>query len=169
MEIFEDARTVSRADLAAWLRQMAGQLESDGKVRFGAAGVVTVGDEVHCELEIESSGSEMSIEIEFSWKGAAASGEAKVSAADAEEDAGSDDDADEDEDEGEEESGQGEEEAAAADSADAEIPAEVSTDVDEEHATPPPALAGSLLAPAAEPGQPAEDDKSGDTRPSATY
>jgi amphi-Trp domain-containing protein len=167
MEIFEDARTVSRADLAAWLRQMAGQLESDGKVRFGAAGVVTVGDEVHCELEIESSGSEMSIEIEFSWKGAAASGEAKVSAADADEDAGSDDDADEDE--GEEESGQGEEEAAAADSADAEIPAEVSTDVDEEHATPPPALAGSLLAPAAEPGQPAEDDKSGDTRPSATY
>jgi hypothetical protein len=51
---------------------MAGQLESDGKVLFGAAGSVTVGYEVQCEFEIESSGSETSIEIEFSWKGAAA-------------------------------------------------------------------------------------------------
>ncbi|WP_157631786.1 amphi-Trp domain-containing protein [Catelliglobosispora koreensis] len=76
MEIFEDARKVSRADLAAWLRQMADQLESDGKVRFGAGGSVSVGDEVDCELEIESSGSETSIEIEFSWTGSSATAQA---------------------------------------------------------------------------------------------
>jgi amphi-Trp domain-containing protein len=72
MEIFEDSRTASRADLAAWLRQLAGQLESDGKVLFGAAGSVTVGENVHCELEIDSSDTEGSIEIEFSWTVAAA-------------------------------------------------------------------------------------------------
>ncbi|GIJ79926.1 amphi-Trp domain-containing protein [Micromonospora phaseoli] len=67
MDIYEDARTVSRADLAAWLRQVASQLET-GQVFYGAAGAVTVADEVHCELEIEQEGAdEYSIEIEFSW------------------------------------------------------------------------------------------------------
>ena len=85
MKIFEDSRKVSRADLAAWLRQLAGQLESDGKVLFGAAGSVTVGDDVHCELEIEGSGSETSIEIEFTWTGVAAAEEAEESESDEDE------------------------------------------------------------------------------------
>ncbi|TYB95540.1 amphi-Trp domain-containing protein [Micromonospora sp. WP24] len=68
MDIYEDARTVSRADLAAWLRQLANQLESDGRVYYGAAGAVAVADEVRCELEIErESETELSVEIEFSW------------------------------------------------------------------------------------------------------
>ena len=67
MDIYEDARTVSRADLAAWLRQVASQLES-GQVFYGAAGTIAVADQVHCELEIEQEGKdEFSIEIEFSW------------------------------------------------------------------------------------------------------
>lgn len=67
MEIYEDARTVSRADLAAWLRQLASQLESDAKLFYGAAGTVTVADQVHCELEIEREDGEISVEIEFTW------------------------------------------------------------------------------------------------------
>ncbi|MEV4628150.1 amphi-Trp domain-containing protein [Micromonospora sp. NPDC049523] len=68
MQIYEDARTVSRADLAAWLRQLASQLESGGQIFYGAAGAVTVADQVRCELEIErEGGTEISVEIEFSW------------------------------------------------------------------------------------------------------
>ncbi|TDB99768.1 amphi-Trp domain-containing protein [Micromonospora fluostatini] len=67
MDIYEDARTVSRADLAAWLRQVASQVEA-GQVFYGAAGTVAVADQVECELEIEQEGpDEFSIEIEFSW------------------------------------------------------------------------------------------------------
>ncbi|MEV6814650.1 amphi-Trp domain-containing protein, partial [Micromonospora sp. NPDC051296] len=67
MDIYEDARTVSRADLAAWLRQVASQLET-GQIFYGAAGTVAVADQVYCELEIEQEGNdEFSIEIEFSW------------------------------------------------------------------------------------------------------
>ncbi len=67
MDIYEDARTVSRADLAAWLRQVASQLET-GQIFYGAAGAIAVADQVHCELEIEQEGKdEFSIEIEFSW------------------------------------------------------------------------------------------------------
>ncbi|MET8120603.1 amphi-Trp domain-containing protein [Micromonospora sp. NPDC005189] len=72
MDIYEDARTVSRADLAAWLRQLAHQLESDGRIFYGAGGAVTVADTVRCELEIErESETELSVEIEFSWTVAA--------------------------------------------------------------------------------------------------
>ncbi|WP_167524915.1 amphi-Trp domain-containing protein [Micromonospora taraxaci] len=68
MDIYEDARTVSRSDLAAWLRQLASQLESDGRIFYGAAGSVSVADTVRCELEIEQeSETEVSVEIEFSW------------------------------------------------------------------------------------------------------
>lgn len=68
MDIYEDSRTVSRSDLAAWLRQLANQLESDGRLFYGAAGAVTVADTVRCELEIErESETEVSVEIEFSW------------------------------------------------------------------------------------------------------
>ncbi|MFI7607463.1 amphi-Trp domain-containing protein [Micromonospora sp. NPDC049366] len=67
MDIYEDARAVSRADLAAWLRQLANQLESDGKIFYGAAGAVAVADRVTCELEIERDDDEVSVEIEFSW------------------------------------------------------------------------------------------------------
>lgn len=68
METYEDARVVSRAGLAAWLRQLASQLESGGQIFYGAGGAVTVADQVHCELEIErESGSQISVEIEFSW------------------------------------------------------------------------------------------------------
>lgn len=68
MDIFEDARTVSRADLAAWLRQLASQLETTGQVFYGAAGTIAVADQVRCELEIEEEeDDEFSIEIEFSW------------------------------------------------------------------------------------------------------
>lgn len=68
MDIYDDARTVSRADLAAWLRQLASQLETGGQIFYGAAGTVAVADEVRCELEIEREGEdEFSVEIEFSW------------------------------------------------------------------------------------------------------
>ncbi|HEX5595500.1 MAG TPA: amphi-Trp domain-containing protein [Micromonosporaceae bacterium] len=68
MDIFEDERVVSRTDLAAWLRQLADQLDSGGKIFFGAAGTVTVADQVRCELEIErESSTEISMEIEFTW------------------------------------------------------------------------------------------------------
>ncbi|WP_347659889.1 amphi-Trp domain-containing protein [Micromonospora sp. B9E7] len=68
MDIYEDARTVPRSDLAAWLRQLANQLESDGRIFYGAAGAVSVADTVRCELEIErESETELSVEIEFSW------------------------------------------------------------------------------------------------------
>ncbi|MEU8130435.1 amphi-Trp domain-containing protein [Micromonospora sp. NPDC049049] len=68
MDIYEDARTVSRSDLAAWLRQLANQLETDGRLFYGAAGAVSVADTVRCELEIErESETEVSVEIEFSW------------------------------------------------------------------------------------------------------
>ena len=67
MDIYEDARTVSRADLAAWLRQVANQLET-GQIFYGAAGTISVADQVECELEIEQEGKdEYSVEIEFSW------------------------------------------------------------------------------------------------------
>ncbi|WP_030487334.1 amphi-Trp domain-containing protein [Micromonospora chokoriensis] len=68
MDIYEDSRTVSRADLAGWLRQLANQLESDGRIFYGAAGAVAVADKVKCELEIERENeTEVSVEIEFSW------------------------------------------------------------------------------------------------------
>src|SRR5690606_18521472 len=69
MELFEDARMVTRAELAAWLRQVADQVDR-GQVFYGAAGMVTVADRVHCELEVERDGSELSFEIEFSWPAA---------------------------------------------------------------------------------------------------
>ncbi|MDG4808206.1 hypothetical protein O7634_15745 [Micromonospora sp. WMMD1120] len=56
------------SDLAAWLRQLANQLESDGRIFYGAAGAVTVADTLRCELEIErESETESSVEIELSW------------------------------------------------------------------------------------------------------
>lgn len=68
MDIYEDARTVSRADLAAWLRQLASQLETSGQVFYGAGGAIGVPEQVRCELEIEQDGpDEFAIEIEFSW------------------------------------------------------------------------------------------------------
>ncbi|MFY1696663.1 amphi-Trp domain-containing protein [Solwaraspora sp. WMMA2101] len=68
MDIYEDARTVSRADLAAWLRQLASQLDASGQVFYGAGGTISVADQVRCELEIEQEGpDEFAIEIEFSW------------------------------------------------------------------------------------------------------
>ena len=77
MQIYEDARTVSRADLAAWLRQLASQLESGGQIFYGAAGAVAVADQVRCELEIEREGGrEISVEIEFSWASPEAAGSA---------------------------------------------------------------------------------------------
>ncbi|WP_204032346.1 amphi-Trp domain-containing protein [Micromonospora qiuiae] len=77
MDIYEDDRTVSRADLAAWLRQVANQLET-GQIFYGAAGTIAVADQVHCELEIEQEGKdEFSIEIEFSWVNPKASAPAK--------------------------------------------------------------------------------------------
>ncbi|MFI6822832.1 amphi-Trp domain-containing protein [Micromonospora sp. NPDC050187] len=82
MDIYEDARTVSRADLAAWLRQLASQLET-GQVFYGAAGTIAVADQVRCELEIEQEDQdEFSIEIEFSWVNpkAAATTDASASA-----------------------------------------------------------------------------------------
>ncbi|QOC91391.1 amphi-Trp domain-containing protein [Micromonospora craniellae] len=80
MDIYEDERTVSRADLAAWLRQVASQVEA-GQVFYGAAGAVAVADQVHCELEIEQEGKdEYSIEIEFSWVNPAAEGEKPAAA-----------------------------------------------------------------------------------------
>ncbi|MEU7849271.1 amphi-Trp domain-containing protein [Micromonospora parva] len=83
MDIYEDSRTVSRSDLAAWLRQLANQLESDGRLFYGAAGAVTVADTVRCELEIErESETEVSVEIEFSW-----TEPARVTAADEQESA----------------------------------------------------------------------------------
>jgi amphi-Trp domain-containing protein len=91
MHIYEDARTVSRADLAAWLRQLANQLESGAQIFYGAAGAVTVADQVRCELEIERDGdAELSVEIEFSWVNPKAAEPASTSSqpdgADAEED-----------------------------------------------------------------------------------
>jgi amphi-Trp domain-containing protein len=68
MHIYEDARTVSRTDLAGWLRQLANQLESGAQIYYGAGGAVAVADQIRCELEIErEDGKETSIEIEFSW------------------------------------------------------------------------------------------------------
>ncbi|MBE1488362.1 amphi-Trp domain-containing protein [Plantactinospora soyae] len=94
MEIYEDARTVSRADLAAWLRQLASQLESGAQIFYGAAGAVAVADQVHCELEIEREDGEISVEIEFSWASPEPAAPADT--------AGEDDTADEDESENEE-------------------------------------------------------------------
>ncbi|WP_433267441.1 amphi-Trp domain-containing protein [Micromonospora vinacea] len=89
MDIYEDSRTVSRSDLAAWLRQLASQLESDGRLFYGAAGAVTVADTVRCELEIERENeTEVSVEIEFSW-----TEPAPVKAADEEEPAKAEDEA----------------------------------------------------------------------------
>ncbi|AVT31726.1 hypothetical protein C6361_22155 [Plantactinospora sp. BC1] len=102
MEIYEDERTVSRADLAGWLRQLAHQLDSEGKIFYGAAGAVAVTDQVECELEIERDGAEISVEIEFSWTDPAAA----TSAAEDEED--EEDEEDGDEEDGDEE-GEGEE------------------------------------------------------------
>ncbi|MDG4762680.1 amphi-Trp domain-containing protein [Solwaraspora sp. WMMD406] len=68
MDIYEDTRTVSRADLAAWLRQLASQLDDNGQVFYGAGGAISVADQVRCELEIEQEDTdEFAIEIEFSW------------------------------------------------------------------------------------------------------
>lgn len=67
MDIYEDSRTVSRSDLAAWLRQMADQIDS-GQVFYGAGGAISVADHVECELEIEQEDeNEFSVEIEFTW------------------------------------------------------------------------------------------------------
>ncbi|MEV6692098.1 amphi-Trp domain-containing protein [Micromonospora sp. NPDC051196] len=80
MDIYEDERTVSRADLAAWLRQVANQLET-GQIFYGAAGTLAVADQVHCELEIEQEGKdEYSVEIEFSWTNPKASPPAEPAA-----------------------------------------------------------------------------------------
>ena len=68
MKIYEDERTVARSDFAAWLRQLADQLDSDGQVFYGAGGRLTVADEVRCEVEVErNGGADMSLEIEFTW------------------------------------------------------------------------------------------------------
>lgn len=76
MTIYEDTRTVPRADLAAWLRQIADQLEEHGRIFYGAAGAVEVPDRVECELEIERErDGELSVEIEFSWRTAEPAGE----------------------------------------------------------------------------------------------
>ena len=67
MTIYEDSRIVSRADLAAWLRQLADQLDT-GQLFYGAGGKVTVADRVECEFEVEREGDhELSVEIEFTW------------------------------------------------------------------------------------------------------
>jgi amphi-Trp domain-containing protein len=68
MTIYEDERTISRSDLAAWLRQLADQLDAEGQIFYGAGGRLVVADQVRCELEIErEDDSEISVEIEFAW------------------------------------------------------------------------------------------------------
>ncbi|WP_326559942.1 amphi-Trp domain-containing protein [Micromonospora sp. NBC_01796] len=139
MQIYEDARTVSRADLAAWLRQLASQLESGGQIFYGAAGAVTVADQVRCELEIErESGTEISVEIEFSWTGP--------------EVAGSADDSDEAETDSEDDEEESEESAAteADGTADSETePAEAEPAATEPAATEPAATESAEAEPAA--------------------
>jgi amphi-Trp domain-containing protein len=88
MNIYEDERTVVRSDLAAWLRQLADQLDSEGQVYYGAGGRLTVADEVKCELEIErENDSEMSLEIEFSWSSPEQGNGARAAADQGDEDA----------------------------------------------------------------------------------
>ncbi|MFC6022006.1 amphi-Trp domain-containing protein [Plantactinospora solaniradicis] len=144
MEIYEDARTVSRADLAAWLRQLASQLESGAQIFYGAAGTVTVADQVHCELEIEREDGEISVEIEFSWASpeaadsAATSGEQEAS--DRDEDAS---DRDEDASDRDEEVGEDTGKAVVAD----EVP-EAPVEPDAPAATDGDAASGTEPTPA---------------------
>lgn len=75
VKLFEDTRTLSRIDLAAWFHELASQLESGRDLSFGEAGTaghVAVADETVRELEIEQSkdGSKTKLEIEIEWTGA---------------------------------------------------------------------------------------------------
>lgn len=134
MDIFEDERMVSRADLAAWLRQVAAQLD-EGRIFYGAAGTLAVADQVTCELEIESDkhGTEWSVEIEFSWTDRAA-GSAPADAT-AEESAEEDEEEEADEADEEEEAEGGEEVAEQEEQGEQEAAEELVEDSGDEGET----------------------------------
>lgn len=74
--LFEFEQTFSRADVAAYLRDVANKLDEDGTVEFEAGGQstsVTVPERVQFEVEVEQArnkdgSSEMELEFELEWQ-----------------------------------------------------------------------------------------------------
>jgi amphi-Trp domain-containing protein len=83
IKIHEDHRTLSRTELAAELRRVAGQLEAGEDLSYGEAGdSIAVPEQIERELEIEQTkdGAGYKFDIEFKW--AAVSAEAQAAASD---------------------------------------------------------------------------------------
>jgi amphi-Trp domain-containing protein len=74
--LFEYEQTLDRADVAAYLREMADKLDADGQLELTAGGpstTVSVPARVEMEVEVErrprDDGSDkMQLEIELSWR-----------------------------------------------------------------------------------------------------
>jgi amphi-Trp domain-containing protein len=74
--LFEYEQTLDRADVAAYLREMADRLDADGQLELAAGGpstTVSVPARVEMEVEVErrprNDGSDkMELEIELSWR-----------------------------------------------------------------------------------------------------
>lgn len=73
--LFEFEQTFSRSDVAAYLRDVADELDDDGTVQFEAGGhstSVKVPERLQFEVEVEQSrnkdgSSEMELEFELEW------------------------------------------------------------------------------------------------------
>lgn len=66
----EQKVTLSRAEVATWLGDLACALEEGSAVRIGLSAppvTLEVPDRLRCELEIESDGDEVELEIELTW------------------------------------------------------------------------------------------------------
>ncbi|MFF3573630.1 amphi-Trp domain-containing protein [Nocardia jiangxiensis] len=69
-KIYQDHRTLTRAELADELRRLAGDLEAGGELGYaGMGGAVSVPPQVIRELEIERSKDDTGwkVEVEFAW------------------------------------------------------------------------------------------------------
>jgi amphi-Trp domain-containing protein len=67
---FEQERTLSREDAAAWLHQLADSLARHNSFEFVREGLkytVKVPNEVELEVEIEIGADGTSLEIEINW------------------------------------------------------------------------------------------------------
>jgi amphi-Trp domain-containing protein len=73
--LLETEERTDRGGVAAYLRQLAGRLESGEPVTLEGGGAeveLDVPETVDFEVTVEEEGSEMSLELEIEWGGAAA-------------------------------------------------------------------------------------------------
>lgn len=72
--LFEYETTASRADAAAWLRELADRLAADATMHFrfdSEEHIIGVADPIDIEVEVTHEDDRTKLEVEFHWTGGA--------------------------------------------------------------------------------------------------